>query len=142
VRTRNTARIVLLSAAIGGCSFFVHHSYNAQALGIDTWRAVEINGHTVAPEDIRQRPWLHFAVDAGQVNGNTGCNSLSGPLSVDGSLIKMGTFAMTRVACVNAVMDAQETEFVNSLNVVNRWMVSGDTLILLSGSETKVRLGR
>lgn len=142
---RHTARIILLSAmsaAFAGCAFFVHHSYNAQALGIDTWRAVEINGHTVAPEDFRQRPWLHFSPDSGRVNGFSGCNSLSGPLSVDGTLIKFGAFAMTRAACLDAVMSTQETEFVNSLGAVNRYAIAGDTLVLLSGNETKVRLGR
>jgi heat shock protein HslJ len=134
--------LIVAALAIGGCAVFQHHSYTALSLGIGDWRLIEVGGRTVAPADMRRRPWLHFAPDSGRVIGSGGCNRLSGPITIDGPSLHFGALAMTRMACADPYMNQQEVWFTDALNETDRYAVIGDTLILYGGGETKAKLGR
>ena len=54
-----------------------------------------------------------FTAD-GEVGGNAGCNSYSGPYKLDGSSLTVGPLATTMKACDQAIMD-QETQFLPAL---------------------------
>ena len=134
--------LVVVATILAGCSVFQHRSYTEVALSIGDWRLIEVGGRTVAPADVRKRPWLHFALDSGRVYGNSGCNQLSGPVTIDGSSMHFGALAMTRMACIDPYVNEQEGWFTRALAETDRFAVSGDTLILYGGNDTKAKFGR
>ncbi len=138
---RTVGFVLAATLAVAACRAIAPALYMHTSIGTGNWVAIEINGHTAAPANQAQRPWLHFSMDTGIVTGSGGCNRLSGPVMINRSSLKFGALAMTRKACTDSVLNAQENEFVASLGVVDRYELSADTLILFSGYDSKVRLG-
>lgn len=112
------------------------------ALSPGEWRAVEINGQPVVASDAARRPSLSFQSDSGRVTGSGGCNRLAGPFTRSGSSLSFGALAMTRMACVDAALNAQETAFAAALRDTDHYAIAGDTLTLLQGTARRVRLVR
>jgi|APEBP8051073220_1049391.scaffolds.fasta_scaffold00407_27 Heat shock protein len=72
-------------------------------------------------------------IESGRVTGNGGCNNYFGELSLDATA---GNFAVrnigsTKMACDNMNV---ETNFFSTLNEVNKYVVSGNTLELYKGN--------
>jgi heat shock protein HslJ len=81
-----------------------------------------------------------FTAD-GQVGGNAGCNSYSGPYKLDGTSLTVGPLATTMKACEQAIMD-QETQFLAALQTPTTVETSGATVTLRDASgATQVVLG-
>jgi heat shock protein HslJ len=79
---------------------------------------------------------------AGQVAGNSGCNSYSGPFTLDGSNLTVGPLASTMMACADDVM-AQETQFLTALQTPTTVEVSGPVVTLRAANgETQLTLAR
>ena len=78
---------------------------------------------------------------AGEVGGNAGCNSYSGPYKLDGSSLTVGPLATTMKACDQAIMD-QETQFLAALQTPTTVETTGATVTLRDASgATQVVLG-
>ena len=73
-----------------------------------------------------------FTAD-GQVGGDAGCNSYSGPYKLDGRKLTVGPLATTMKACEQAVMD-QETQFLSALQTPTTVETSGATVTLRDAS--------
>ncbi len=69
-----------------------------------------------------------FTAD-GQVFGSTGCNSFSGPFTVQGDTIAVGQLGLTMMACEDALM-AQESQFLAALQTPAAIEVSGGMVTL------------
>lgn len=69
--------------------------------------------------------------EASTVNGNTGCNTFRGPLTVDGATIHIGPLATTLTACPSAELSAQEHSYVAALQLATTFKVTGNRLDLL-----------
>jgi heat shock protein HslJ len=69
----------------------------------------------------------------GQVGGDAGCNSYSGPYKLDGTSLTVGPLATTRKACEQAIMD-QETAFLAALQTPTTVETSGATVTLRDAS--------
>ena len=69
----------------------------------------------------------------GQVGGEAGCNSYSGPYKLDGRKLTVGPLATTMKACEQAVMD-QETQFLSALQTATTVDTSGATVSLRDAS--------
>lgn len=81
-----------------------------------------------------------FTAD-GQVGGNAGCNSYSGPYKLDGKSLTVGPLATTMMACDQKIMD-QETQFLAALQTPTNVETSGATVTLRDASgATQVVLG-
>jgi heat shock protein HslJ len=77
---------------------------------------------------------MEFTVD-GRVQGNSGCNSYSGPYSVSGDTISIGALTGTQMLCdqPTGVME-QEQQFLAALQQSRTWRIDGSTLTLRDGS--------
>jgi heat shock protein HslJ len=69
----------------------------------------------------------------GQVAGNAGCNTYTGPYKLDGTSLTVGPLATTMMACDQPVMD-QETAFLTALQTPTSVETSGATVTLRDAS--------
>ncbi|MBX3025831.1 META domain-containing protein [bacterium] len=97
------------------------------------WLAEDVGGAGVAEGS---HSTLRFAA-ATQVDGDTGCNRFSGPLTEDGAGIRIGPLATTRRACAPALMD-QERRYLAALARATGWQRENDRLILLDDARQPV----
>lgn len=132
-----TIAIGLLSGCMTG-----QRSGRDAALSNGEWHAVEINGQPVVSSNGARRPSLTFQPDSGRVSGFGGCNRLAGPFTQRESSLAFGALAMTRMACVDAALNRQETAFAEALHDTDRYVIVKDTLTLLQGSARRARLVR
>jgi len=138
-----TSRCLYLVMAIGlisGCT--ANRSSGNTSLSPDRWHAIEIDGRPAVTVGATQRPWIGFDVDSGRVSGFGGCNRFSGSYAMTGSSLKFGAMAMTRMACGDAVLNAQESAFAAALHDTDNYVISADTLTLLQATTRRARLVR
>jgi putative lipoprotein len=86
---------------------------------------------------------LEIAAD-GKVSGSSGCNRISGKMTIDGAHMSFGPIASTRMACAPAIMD-QESKFLAALGATRSWQIDEqqDKLILIDAQGvTVLRLAR
>lgn len=81
---------------------------------------------------------LAFAAD-GMFSGSTGCNRLSGTYSVTGEQLSIEVGPMTRMACTDPDVQAQETAVVQQLAEVTGFTVANEHLTL-TGDDGTTRL--
>lgn len=107
-----------------------------------TWVLNYISGPRIAFEGLypNKKPQIVFTVADKRVSGNTGCNSFSGPLVIDGSKISFDQpMAMTKMACPGE----GEMVFMETLKKVNTYSVSGgNTLNLIMGDIAVMRFSK
>jgi len=97
------------------------------------WRLTEVRGQPAVAVDDAREPHLKFAVDsagAARVAGSTGCNRLNGSYTRDGDVLRVGPTAMTRMACVEPAIGAQEAALLAALAATRRHAIVGDVLTL------------
>ena len=73
---------------------------------------------------------------ATDVSGNAGCNTYRGASVVDGSSIKIGPLASTKMACTNEDLAKQETSFLAAMELATSFKVTGNRLDLLRDGGT------
>jgi heat shock protein HslJ len=99
------------------------------------WRAVELAGKPVPPQDAKREAHLLFDA-AGRVSGSDGCNRITGSYQVKGDALTFGPMAATRMACVNTA--AVEEAFRSALKSASRFTIAGDRLELFDAAGTRV----
>ncbi len=77
---------------------------------------------------------VDLTFEAGQAAGSAACNTYSGGYETDGSSLTLGDFAVTQMACKDALM-ALETAYLTALGDVTTYAVS-DGSLTLSGGDT------
>ena len=87
-----------------------------------------------SPESV---PTLAFASE-GKLTGSTGCNSFSGSYTSSGSKLTITLGAMTQRACVDPVLNAQESAIVEQLSKVTAYTISDDVLSLTGSGGTQL----
>jgi heat shock protein HslJ len=76
----------------------------------------------------------NFGAD-GTLSGNTGCNNLNGPWKQGpGDAVSIGPLAMTRAACTNADLSAQEHSYVAALAASVRAEVTSSSAVLFNAA--------
>jgi copper homeostasis protein (lipoprotein) len=90
------------------------------------WRLVELDGMTVEVADGQREPHIQLRSDGSQVGGSGGCNRLSGRYQLDGTRLRFGPLATTRMACPEG-MD-QERALLTALDDAVAYLVTGETL--------------
>jgi len=74
----------------------------------------------------------HLTFTGGRVVGSTGCNSVDGPATINGSTIEFGPLAMTRKACPDGLAEI-ERAIVTVLQGRVPFTIESDQLILNPG---------
>lgn len=69
----------------------------------------------------------------GSWRGETGCNRMSGKISVKDDVLQIGSLATTRRACAPAAMD-QERRYLKALKRVARWRIETELLVFVDAS--------
>ena len=107
-RMKNLTFAALSLAALASAS-----AQNAAAGPLDGhWKIV---GWTL-PDAVPVRAHLpYLSIQGGQVTGFTGCNRLTGPVTVRGNQITFGNLGTTRMSC-GAAVNAQESALLGFLS--------------------------
>ncbi len=108
------------------------YAAQSQDLAGTSWQAVGYNNGKQAVVSVLNGTTLtlEFSTD-GNVSGNSGCNTFSGPYKVTGDQIKLGPLAGTMMACSDpaGIMD-QEAQYLAALGSASTYVVDGSTLEL------------
>jgi heat shock protein HslJ len=83
---------------------------SASLVGTD-WLLGDLGGTSVVPNSKASLAYL----DSGQAAGNASCNRSTGSVEITGTSIKFGAFASTRMAGIDAAVDAQEDRYLQLL---------------------------
>ncbi|WP_198378607.1 META domain-containing protein [Neoroseomonas rubea] len=103
-----------------------------------TWVAEDIGGRGVVD---RARVELALLPD-GRAAGRGGCNRFTGGYAVDGTALRFGALAATRMACAPALME-QEQRFFAAMADVRGWRIEHGRLLLTdAGGGVVLRLAR
>jgi heat shock protein HslJ len=101
-----------------------------------SWAVTSIDGYTTGRStDLT----ADFTVD-GRVNGDSGCNTYSGPFIQTGATVRIGELLSTRRACVDDDRQRQEARMLRILQGVNRVEREGEGRISLQGQSGTVML--
>ncbi|MGC4023771.1 MAG: META domain-containing protein [Mesorhizobium sp.] len=96
---------------------------------VGNWLLQSINGNIVLAH---VKSTMNLSQD-GSLSGSGGCNRMTGKAALNGSNIKFGNIASTRMACLQGEMD-QEHKFFTAMDTVREWRLDerGAKLILLN----------
>lgn len=122
------AAVVAVAAAVllAGCTSVVPAA-PTPTLKDTTWLVTELNG---APTLADNQPTLSFDA-AGQVSGNSGCNTVGGSYQLSGTKLSFGQLMQTEMACLDDGVMEQEQAFAHALGEVVGLRFVGDTVELL-----------
>jgi heat shock protein HslJ len=133
----SVAAAMILGLLSPACS--QNSSHPASDILNSTWTLVEVDGAAVDAAAMNRTPTLTLDAE-GRASGNAGCNQFGGEYELDGSALRFGALAMTRMACPGR-MDV-ETAYAAALDATREWRVRGDMLELLAGDRVLARLRR
>lgn len=119
------------------------HSNNQAANALQgRWELNYVSGTSVSVEELYRdrQPFINFDLAEQRVNGNSGCNSFSGPLKTNGNRIDFtGPMMMTKMFCDGG----GEQIFMDALHKVTGYSITdGNTLNLISGDIAVMRFIR
>jgi len=102
------------------------------------WRVIRM-GDAILPEGVTMT--IVFGTD-GRVSGRSGCNRFAGAYTLSGEGLGFGDLAVTRMACEERVMEAEQ-KFLDHLRRVTR-VTPGENgqLALMAGDEAVLVLDR
>ena len=79
-----------------------------------------------------RKPYLSFDTSKTRFSGNTGCNSLSGPMDINGKSIKFKEpIMMTKMACLDGMEG--ENLFLQTLKETNSYRIKDSILNFFKG---------
>jgi heat shock protein HslJ len=90
------------------------------------WKLIEINGNPViVGESVSREAFIILKQEGNLVNGNGGCNTLSGTYEIDPAIyrIKFSQMVTTMMACMNMEV---ETELKKVLEMADSYSLSPD----------------
>jgi len=124
---RAAALLVLCATVLAGCSSVSLD----EPIESRTWRLANLGMQPVVPSADPQRdPQLVFDRSSGRVSGSGGCNRITGSYQRDGTKLKIGPLAATRMACLDAGRGALESGFLAALQSTASYTMNGQDLVL------------
>lgn len=93
------------------------------------WQVEDIDGGGIIDS-----AHITLQIDDDGISGSTGCNRYFGAVAIAGSAFVADAIGSTRMACAPALMQ-QEQRFVQALQAVRRFELSGDFLLLYDDSQ-------
>jgi heat shock protein HslJ len=82
---------------------------------------------------------LHVGAHDGQISGSGGCNGYGGSYTLHGSQLQIGELRSTAMACLDPVVSAQESHYLQALSRVATYRLEGN-MLTLSGESGRVQL--
>lgn len=116
--------IFVIAVACASCSTT---SKMTKTLSANDWQLYSLDNTLFKVGEGMKIPKLSFDTEKMTVSGNTGCNSLSGPVEIKGDKISFGPLATTRMACG---ADNPEPRFLDALNKSVKFSFFEDKLVL------------
>jgi heat shock protein HslJ len=98
-----------------------------------TWELVTLGGAAL-PEGIKRAPNLRLEPAEKRLVGFGGCNRLFGGYTVSGASLKLSPLGTTKMGCLGPQM-ALENRFLDALESVASYAISGSTLTLRTGDQ-------
>jgi heat shock protein HslJ len=101
------------------------------------WKLVELNGRPITTSP--NRPEAHFQLDSRKkrLQGNSGCNIISGGYELSGDRITFTRIISTRMACHEGM--EIEQEFLKALEASNNLKLAGENLELYGDDKLLAR---
>ncbi len=103
-----------------------------------TWRLTELGGKPAPLGQDGKAATLELIAEGHRASGFAGCNRMTGPYELHGDSLRLGPFALTRMACMKG-MDL-EKQYVETLQRTRAYRQSAAKLELLDSSGTLARL--
>ena len=114
---------------------------NPSELG-GAWQLDYIGGPATAFDSLypNKKPQIVFDIPGSRTSGNTGCNSFSGTVSIEGSKISFNQpLTLTKMFCPGG----GESAFLEALKKITSWAVTdASTLNLIAGDIAMMRFTR
>ena len=89
---------------------------DAEALAGTSWVAISMNVDSTDFAVVAgSEPSIEFGVDGRSVTGSTGCNIVSGDVSIGGGTIRLDEIAITERGCLSPDINDQEARFLSVL---------------------------
>jgi putative lipoprotein len=101
------------------------------------WMVAELDGQTLMSGS---RITMTFSED-GRISGHASCNNFTGSYKVINSMLSIGPLAMTRKACVPALME-QEQAFIDLLESVDQLNVDPAGMLTISSDSGRTLTAR
>jgi heat shock protein HslJ len=121
------AGIGALALLLAGCTSTGEQ--NAEVVG-PVWGAVSI-----ADKAVLDNALITLQLDGdGRASGKGGCNGYGGSYTLEGSVLRFGPLAATKMACETAVMD-QEQAYFDLLAQVEHYTVGDDGALVLTTAD-------
>jgi heat shock protein HslJ len=98
----------------------------APALVGSVWRLEDLGGTAAIPG---VEATLGFP-EAGRTAGRGSCNRFFGTVEISGESIRFGPLAATKMACLDAAANAQETKYLGALQAAERFAFDGPALLV------------
>jgi len=134
--TMDGERLLLLDAA-GNELAALEPSAAASIMG--EWRLAEVvDGDAIVT--IASEATVSFGED-GSLTGSTGCNNLMGDYAVNGTTIKVGPVATTKMACMDAAASQWESTLLAALAQAGQWQITLDGWLQLSDADGNLLVG-
>ena len=118
--------LAALLAGVAGASCAAAPAKPAADLLKTEWLLEDLAGKGVLD---RARATLAFP-EAGQAAGNGSCNRFFGPVAIQGDKITFGQMASTRMACLSAALNNQESAYLDALKNAERFSREGPYLLI------------
>jgi heat shock protein HslJ len=101
------------------------------------WKLVELNGRPITASP--NRPEAHFQLDSSKkrLQGNGGCNIITGGYELSGDRITFTKIISTKMACLNGM--EIEREFLKALEASNNLKLAGENLELYGDDQLLAR---
>jgi heat shock protein HslJ len=90
------------------------------------WRLEDLGGTAAIPG---VEATLEFP-EAGRAAGRGSCNRFFGTVEISGESIRFGPLAATKMACLDAAANAQETKYLEALQAAERFAFDGPALLV------------
>ena len=114
---------LIIITALAGCSPKLSDS----TWGRNRWVLTEMKKVPVQLSGGRRDAYINFDPNDKRFSGNGGCNQFSGNYTLDKNNIHFGEVIGTKMSCEDI---AFENTFFSTLNIVDRYEVKGNDLLL------------
>jgi heat shock protein HslJ len=131
---KNIFLIVMVIFSAWSCSSKLLPDYSWQD---KRWIVVELKEVPVQLSGTRRDAYLTFMPGEKRFNGNAGCNTINGAYKIEKSKIYFSEIISTKMSCPDISF---ETVFLQTLDKVNRYEVSGNTILLKRDNDVLVIL--
>lgn len=130
---KNKWIFILTALILAGCTVLgggAEPTAEAQSLANTSWMLVSY-GPADAPTEVAPGSQVTLQFE-GETNagGSAGCNSYGGQYQQQGSTVSFNEVVSTLMACADAAVMEQETQFLTALQTTGEFELSGDSLTI------------